>query len=177
MQRILRLLGTMFLFYILQTTVLPHFFRPSTIQPDLLLAFLVAISLKGDRYVGFCTGAMIGLLMDAMVGQIALLYLITYPLIGYTAARISPFLIEIWPWERAKLLIPSVTAAFLTLLYEIVLLVYRYLSGVDVTFSSVGRMTRSVLYTAIAAWAVQYIVRFCMRELRPKNPAIAPEQH
>ena len=178
MRRFLRILGLLLSLYILQTTVLPRVTSLS-VRPDLLLCLIVALTLDGDRVMGYNMGAAVGLLMDAMVGQLAFLYLIAYPLMGFFASRLSPWITEHLPDAKKKRsdrkqmvllgsihvrdLTPAITAGFLTAMYESALLVYRYLNGVDITWRPVGIMLRSALYTAISAFFVQYIVRFSLR--------------
>jgi len=137
-----------------------------------LLAVLVWLTADGDRYIGFCVGSLMGLIMDAMVGLLPFLYLLAYPIMGYASARLTPAIVGRLPLprERSKLrpigflyrFVPLVTAAFMALLFEIALMVYRYLSGVDVTLDSIGRMARSILYTAVAAFFARFFVRFAM---------------
>ncbi len=171
MKTTFRITLAILLSYILQTSVLPRVLTLD-IQPDIMLATLVVLTLNGDRYRGFCAGACVGLLMDAMIGTLPVLYLLTYPLVGYAAATISPQLFMRLPEpKRFKKLvtpklfaqfIPMVTAALLSTVFEIVLMVYRYLNSVDVTFFLISRMLRATLYTAIATFFIQYIVQFVM---------------
>lgn len=171
MPKPLRILGLILAAYIVQTTILPRF-TILEIQPDVLLAVLVWLSAKGDRYTGFCVGAVMGLIMDATVGVLPFLYLLAYPVMGYASARLTPLLADKLPHpgKTSKLLslkrffqlVPSLTAAIMALIYEFVLVVYRYLNGVNVTFSLIGRTLRYALYTAVAAFFAQFLVRLVM---------------
>ena len=172
MNKALRILAAIFFAYIVQTTVLTRF-TMLRMQPDILLCVLVVLTLDGDRYKGFCAGAVTGLLMDAMVGQLPFLYIIIYPLFGYSAARISPALQSRLPRakradkpsaspKRSGLPATLITVALLSLFYETILLVYRYLNGVDVTLDSIGRMLQFALSTTVAAFFVRFYVRFCL---------------
>jgi len=171
MPKTLRILLLILTAYILQTVILPRFTMLS-IQPDILLAVLVWLTADGERYAGFCIGAVMGLIMDAMVGLLPFLYLLAYPIMGYASARLTPAIARKLPLpkERRKRLslewlyryVPLITAALMALLYEFALLVYRYLSGVDTTLAVFARMMGYVLYSTIAAFFGRFLVRFML---------------
>jgi cell shape-determining protein MreD len=178
MIKTLRLLGIILFAYIAQTTILPRV-APLMVRPDLVLAVLVALTVDGDRYLGFCAGATIGLLLDTMVGWLPFLYLIAYPLIGYFSARLTPWLVRRMPMprrlealltpKRFRRVAPMLTALVLALFYELALMVYRYLNGVDVTFGAVSMVLRSALYTGLAVFPAQFYVRLWMRAFRRRK--------
>ena len=183
MPKTFRVLLLILIAYILQTVIMPRF-TMLPIQPDLLLAVLVWLTADGDRYLGFCVGAMMGLIMDAMVGLLPFLYLLAYPIMGYASARITPAITRRLPLPKGKrrhLLeylyryIPLMTAVLMASLYEFALMVYRYLNGVDMTFAVFGRMVAYVLYSTVAAFLSRYLVRFVMtvgrgRKRKSDNP-------
>jgi len=156
--------------YILQTVIMPRF-TMLPIQPDIMLAVLVWITADGERYTGFCVGAVMGLIMDTNVGVLPLLYLLAYPIMGYGSARLTPAITRRLPLPKGRhrnLLdylyryVPLLTAAAMAALYEFALMVYRYLNGVDVTLAILARMLAYVVYTAIAALLGRYLVRFML---------------
>ncbi|MCL2544853.1 MAG: rod shape-determining protein MreD [Clostridia bacterium] len=171
MPKSLRILLLILTAYILQTVILPRFTMLG-MQPDVLLAVLVWLTADGDRYLGFCTGAVMGLIMDAMVGQLPFLYLLAYPIMGYASARLTPAIVRRLPLPKRQgkrlplaflyRYVPLITAAAMALLYEFALMVYRYLSGVDLTLAILGRMLQFVLYSTIAAFFARFPVRFVM---------------
>jgi len=171
MPKTLRILFLILTAYILQTVIMPRFTMLS-MQPDVLLAVLVWLTADGDRYIGFCVGAVMGLIMDAMVGLLPFLYLFAYPIMGYAAARLTPAITRRLPLPKRQgkrlplevlyRYVPLITAAAMAMLYEFALMVYRYLSGVDVTLASIGRMLTYVLYSTIAAFFGRFLVRFVM---------------
>ncbi len=177
MVKTLRLLALTLAAYIVQTILLPRF-NPLEVQPDVLLAVLVWITADGDRYVGFCIGAVMGLMMDAMIGVLPFLYLVSYPVMGYACARLTPLLMDRLPrpkfsgkWitlKRFFQLIPSLTAVIMALLFQLVLVLYRYLNGVDVSFASTGIILQYMINTAIAAFIAQFVVRLVMRKRKPR---------
>ena len=171
MPKTLRLLLLILIAYILQTAIMPRF-TMLRMQPDILLAVLVWLCADGERYTGFCAGAVMGLIMDAMVGLLPFLYLLAYPIMGYASARLTPAIARMlplskgrrrrFPVERLYRYVPLISAMLMALLYEFALMVYRYLSGVDVTLFIFTRMMISVLYTTIAAFFARFLVRFVM---------------
>jgi len=170
MPKTLRVLLLILIAYLLQTVFAPRF-TMLPIQPDILLAVLVWLTADGDRYLGFCVGAMMGLIMDAMVGILPFLYLLAYPIMGYASARLTPAITRRLPLpkgKRRKLLeylcryVPLFTAVAMASLYEFALMVYRYLNGVDMTLAVFGRMAAYVFYSTVAAFLCRYLVRFVM---------------
>jgi len=178
MPKSLRVLLLILTAYILQTVILPRFTMLS-MQPDVLLAVLVWLTADGDRYLGFCTGAVMGLIMDAMVGLLPFLYLLAYPIMGYASARLTPAIArrlplpkrqgKRLPLELLHRYVPLITAAAMATLYEFALMVYRYLSGVDLTLAILGRMLQFVLYSTIAAFFGRFLVRFVMAAGKGRN--------
>ena len=170
MPKTLRILLLILIAYILQTVILPRV-AMLRIQPDALLAVLVWLTADGERYNGFCVGAVMGLIMDAMVGVLPFLYLLAYPIMGYAAARLTPAITRRLPMPKGRRrnlqeylyrYVPLITAAAMALLYESALLVYRYLNGVDVTLAILARMMAYTMYTTIAAFLGRFLVRFVM---------------
>lgn len=166
MQKKLRIFCVIFLVYMFQTTFLPRM-MPLGTRPDLMLAMLVVLTLGGDRYLGFTVGAVIGIVLDAMVGQVAVFYLVIYPLVGYLAARLSPFLLALRPWPaRLRLLLAPVVCLVLSTVTELVLLMYRYLNGADISASVLGRSMRIILLTTLSSVALQGFLWICLREAK-----------
>ncbi|MDR3051023.1 MAG: rod shape-determining protein MreD [Oscillospiraceae bacterium] len=165
-----RMVLAVFATYIIQTTFLPYFtFLP--IKPDLLAAILAYYTMEGDTYTGFCLGAALGLLMDAMVGELPIFYLLMYPLMGYASARLARLLIARFSGRRQRIFHPTLLCAAMVALYEALTLSYIYLNGVDVTLVLVLRSARGVLYSAAAALPVYYMANFIMHHTRKKRPA------
>lgn len=167
MQKARRVLGVLFVMYLLQTTVW-RFFPVFGVQPDLMAVAIVCLCLDGDTYTGFCAGAVTGLLLDAMIGQIAIIYLLFYPLMGYLAAAIPRAI-----WTRRDsiplrfLLAPAVTLFTVGLLQGLTL-GYLYLNGTDMSLRLGIRALVCVLYSALLALPAQWPIRWVLYRVPKK---------
>ncbi len=159
----LRRFLVMFIFYLIQTSIMPHIVGLG-IQPDLLACVIVYFTLDGDTYIGFCMGAIAGLLMDAMVGSLAVYYLVLYPLMGYASARFARLLSTKLIKPRQRLLRPLILTAVITAMAEAVMLLYIYINenAADITLQLIFRSVRVVLYSTAVTVPVYFICHFLM---------------
>lgn len=168
MRKARRVLGILFFMYLLQTTVW-RFFPIFGMLPDLMAVGIVCMCLDGDTYTGFCAGAVTGLLLDAMVGQVAIMYLLFYPLMGYLAGAIPKAI-----WTRRDeipfrfLLAPAITLVTVGLLQGLTL-GYLYLNGTDMTWLLGLRALVCVLYSAVMALPAQWPIRWVLYRVPKKG--------
>lgn len=151
--------------YLLQTTVF-RFFEIASVQPDLLAVAVIALCLDGDLYTGFCAGAWAGLLMDAMVGQAAIVYLLFYPLTGALAASIARRIWKAWEGIAFPFLVGPLVALIALGAKEGLMLGYTYLNGVDLSWALISRSIIAVVYSAALMLPVQWPVRRLMLSTR-----------
>ncbi len=159
----LRRFLVMFIFYLIQTSIMPHIVGLG-IRPDLLACVIVYFTLDGDTYIGFCMGAIAGLLMDAMVGNLAVYYLVLYPLMGYASARIARLLNAKLVKPRQRLLRPLILTAAVTTIFEAVMLLYIYINenAADITLQLIFRSVRAMLFSTALSVPVYFICHFLM---------------
>lgn len=167
MQRVRRVLGILFFTYILQTTVW-RFFPIGGVQPDLMAVAIVCLCLDGDTYTGFCAGAVTGLLLDAMVGQIAIMYLLFYPLVGYLAAAISQAIRARRGEIRLKFLLAPLMAFIIVSLLQGLTLGYLYLNGTDMSLQLGARALICVFYSTALALPAQWPIRWILYRVPKK---------
>ena len=174
MAKFIRMAAVTYLAYILQTTAF-RYIPIAGIEPDVLAAALAALVYYGGTYEGFCVGAVFGLLMDTAVGQVAGLYLVLYPLMGYVAARmykgIAPRFIEAASQKHRtgrKLLLSIVICISITAIREVVFLVYTYLNGVDLTMRHVGRVLLCLAYSGVVVLPICKMTDSVMRMRAPR---------
>lgn len=175
MKKALQIFLAVFAMFIVQTTVLPYF-TFLEMKPDLLAAIIVYYTLNGDVYVGFCTGAVVGLLMDGMVGNLAIFYLLVYPLMGYVSAFAARFFAERLTKARLAMLLPPILCALIVAIYEALLLAYIYLNSVDISILLAFRSLRIVIYSALASLPVYYLLRFVEFLLNRRRQQKLPQQ-
>ncbi|WP_102411511.1 rod shape-determining protein MreD [Beduinella massiliensis] len=174
MSKFLRMTAVVYLSYIIQTSVF-RYLAIANVQPDILACALAALVFYGGTYEGFCAGAAFGLLMDTAVGQVAGLYMILYPLMGYVAARMrmgfEPMLVEkAAPKRRAgrKLLLSIVICMAITLMRESVFMIYTYLNGVDLTMRHAGRVLLCTVYSGVVCVLIIKMTNAVMHYQRPR---------
>lgn len=155
--------------YLLQVTVARHI-AIGGVAPNLALALIavVAVSL-GHKYT-FCMSLMVGYLLEIMLPALDYINLILYPV----CAMLSSLLMadkserrleeERAQGKRGKQWNPHLRtllcAAVSTLIFEIVSLVYIYLSGVSLTSGHYGRAIFDVVYTTLLASGLQFPIRW-----------------
>lgn len=174
MSKFLRMAAAVYISFIIQTSVFKYF-AIANVQPDILACAIAGLVFFGGTYEGFCVGAVFGLLMDTAVGQVAGLYMILYPLMGYIAARmrmgLEPVMIEkAAPKRRAgrKVLLSIVICMAVTSLREVVFMVYTYLNGVDLTMRHVARVILCVVYTGAVGILIFRMVDAIMHLQAPR---------
>jgi rod shape-determining protein MreD len=123
-----------YLSIILQTALFPRV-NIFGVQPDLLSALLVSISIAAGPVVGAVMGSLTGLALDLMFmpspGFYSLQYLVLCLLVGLLASRIT--------YDR--FLLPSITCFAGFTLKELITLAYLYLQRVEINFPvAIGKL-------------------------------------
>lgn len=75
------------LFFLLQTTVMPHL-KINGVMPNLLMIIIAIMTVSYGKLYSFISGAMVGVILEAMSYSIPLFYLIIYPVLTLLCAQI-----------------------------------------------------------------------------------------
>lgn len=164
MKRALRMALVVFVFYILQTSVFTSF-RISSIQPDMLAVMLSCITAFTGTYGAFCAGCVSGILLDTFVGHVMGLYIVLYPLMGFSAAKmrvgfegIAEKILKkhLKHWQRY--LIHFVICLIIVALREVIFVTYMFLNGVDITYGHVLRVLTCMIYSAVMTVPADWLI-------------------
>lgn len=169
---------TVFVFYLLHTSVFTTL-RLSVTQPDMLAVMLACISCYTGTFGGFCAGAVSGILLDAMVGNVMGLYIVLYPLMGYGAAKMRSalnvlarklFRKRLKAWRR--LIVSMVICLLIVALRETIFVTYMFLNGVELGFSHVLRVLTCMFYSAVMILPSDWLIRRLLGvgEARARKP-------
>lgn len=85
--KLLRVLLLIFLFYLLQTSVVPHL-KVFGVMPNLLMVVIAIMTVSYGKQYAFITGAVIGIMLEAMAVSIPLFYVIIYPVLALLCAQV-----------------------------------------------------------------------------------------
>ena len=85
--KFLKVLLLILLFFLLQTTVMPHL-KIAGIMPNLLMVIISIMTVSYGKLYAFISGAMIGIILEAMSYSIPLFYLLIYPVLALLCAQI-----------------------------------------------------------------------------------------
>ncbi len=85
--KFLKVLLMILLFFLLQTTVMPHL-KISGIMPNLLMVIIAILTVSYGKLYAFIAGALIGVILEAMSFSIPLFYLIIYPVLALLCAQV-----------------------------------------------------------------------------------------
>lgn len=165
MKRTLRMALTVFVFYILQTSVFTTLRIPVT-QPDVMAVMLACLTMYTGHYGGFCAGAFTGILMDTFVGQVMALYIVLYPLMGISAVQIRVILENIRErifkdhFRKSAHWAETVVVCLVIVLFrEFIFVIYMFLNGVEVTYMHVLRILTCAAYSAVLTVPGDWLVR------------------
>jgi len=158
MRRVLRAFLLVLLGYLCQVCIMPHL-AIGSITPNILFSLIAIATVAYGRFYTFGIACVAGILMEAMVGVLPILYLIIYPAIGELGSLIfadkSERKLE---QERSQGKPGTNTDARIRTLfcilfdmacYEAVHLVFIYLNGVDIEWLQIGRALGSIAYTGV----------------------------
>lgn len=85
--KFLKVLFLVVLFYLLQTAVMPHL-KISGIMPNLLMVIIAIMTVSYGKLYAFISGAVIGIILEAMSYSIPLVYLLIYPVLALLCAQV-----------------------------------------------------------------------------------------
>ncbi|MDI9521432.1 MAG: hypothetical protein QM308_09830 [Bacillota bacterium] len=75
------------LFFLLQTTVMPHL-KINGVMPNLLMVIIAIMTVSYGKLYAFISGAMVGVILEAMSYSIPLFYLLIYPVLALLCAQV-----------------------------------------------------------------------------------------
>lgn len=82
-----KVLFLILLFFLLQTVVMPHL-KISGIMPNLLMVIIAIMTVSYGKLYAFISGAVTGILLEAMSYSIPLFYLLIYPVLALLCAQV-----------------------------------------------------------------------------------------
>ena len=85
--KLLKVLMTILFFYLVQTSVMPHL-RIFGVMPNLLMVAVAIMTVSFGKQYAFITGAVIGIMLEAMAVSIPLYYVIIYPVLALLCAQV-----------------------------------------------------------------------------------------
>lgn len=175
--RQVRLMLAILLGYLLQVSVMPYL-RVGDMTPSLLIAMMAIVTVGYGLLRGFWAGMIYGIVMETMLPTVSMLNLLFYPasalLCGVIFADKSESRLQI---ERSTgrrgrnispLLRTVLCGAFNIVLYEIVNLIFMYLSGATLT----GVLIRRSLTNVLATTALTALIMLPVRKLLGFRKAI-----
>lgn len=149
-----------------------------------LAVFVVSL---GKKYA-FCTSCMIGICTECMLGEVPSLYLLAYPVITMLCAQFfadlterqrekrindhrgKGFLSRLRQKEMPALIRIPLCAVLMDLIFHIVMCVYEYLIGTEISFTHISRLVRSVLYTGALTVLLMIPMRAYLGMYRRNKP-------
>lgn len=170
-KRPLKALAMALLAYLLDVCVMPYL-TINQVSGSVSFAMIAIVTVSYGKKAGFCMGAVIGILMEAMLASVHVLYLLLYPVIAALCAQFFGDMSERQRERRHTVdnkrrqddLAPAIRiplcAALSSLLMNIVLVVYGYLSGFGITFVQFYRTFVAVIYTVVIAVVLMLPVRY-----------------
>lgn len=166
--RYVKLILVIILGYLAQVSLMPYF-KMGDVTPSLLMATTAIVTVGYGLIHGLWAGMFYGIVMETMLPTVPMLNLLFYPIsalfcgvifadrseaqlqyarsIGKRGRNISPLLRTV------------LCAAINVIIYEIVNLVYMYLSGADMTASLIQRGLTDVFATALLTTIIMIPVR------------------
>ena len=85
--KFLKVLLLILLFFLLQTTVMPHL-KIAGIMPNLLMVIIAIMTVSYGKLYAFISGALVGIILEAMSYSIPLFYLLIYPVLALLCAQV-----------------------------------------------------------------------------------------
>ena len=183
LSRQLKLILAILLGYLCQVAVMPYF-RVGGITPSLLIATTAIVTIGYGLLRGLWTGMFYGIVMEIMLPTVPMLNLLFYPISALLCAAFFADRSEAQlQYQRSigkrgrnisPLLRTTLFALVNTLLYEIVNLVFMYLSGAEITAKLIQRGLTDVLATTALTAVIMVPVRKLLG-FRKKEEERAPE--
>lgn len=85
--KFLKVLLLVLLYFLLQTAVMPHL-KIAGIMPNLLMVIIAIMTVSYGKLYAFISGALIGIILEAMSYSIPLFYLLIYPVLALLCAQV-----------------------------------------------------------------------------------------
>ncbi len=85
--KFLKVVVLILLFFLLQTVVMPHL-KVAGIMPNLLMVIIAIMTVSYGKLYAFITGALVGIILEAMSYSIPLFYLLIYPVLALLCAQV-----------------------------------------------------------------------------------------
>lgn len=170
MTRALRLLLVAIIACVIQTTVIGYF-QIIGVVPDMMIAFLVALTRFCGPYGGFCIGALMAMFYDASVGFALAINLVGYTGIGWLAPYLRDRLFtKVFKKLKHKSYLEMFfTGFFLTMMREMLYIVYLFLIGSEQNMMTLIRMLACCGYTGMMVIPADLVVRRIMRKKMKKR--------
>ena len=166
--RQLKLILLILLGYLCQVSIMPYL-RVGDVTPSLLIAVTAIVTVGYGMLRGLWTGMFYGILMETMLPTVPMLNLLFYPVSAlFCSAFFADKSASRLQYERSAgkrgrnispLLRTVLCAALNITLYEIVNLIYMYLSGAELTFALIQRGLTDVLATTVLTLVIMVPVR------------------
>ncbi len=156
MRRVLRALLLIYVGYLSQVCIMPYL-AIGGITPNLLFSLIAIVTVAYGRFYTFGVACTAGIIMEAMMGSIPILYLVAYPAIGQLGSLIFADKSERKLEQERSQGKPGTNSdpklrTILCVLFDItwfetVHLLFIYLNGVDLSWYNFGRAIGSIAYT------------------------------
>lgn len=141
---------------IVETTLMP-FLKINGITPDIMTTFIVSFGLLGGNPIAPIVGLFAGLLYDMTMGSIIGIYALQYMLIGFVIGSLND------KFYVGSFIIPMAFAAVSIILKEIIMFLYMFFIGLDVSVVSV--FLNKTIPQAILTSIITPIIFYMMRKL------------
>ena len=170
MTRALRLLLIAILACIIQTTIVGYF-RIIGVAPDMMIAFLAALTRQCGSYGGFCMGSVMAMFYDASVGYALAINLVGYTFIGWFAPSLREHVFgrHFRKLKHKSYLEMFFTGFFLTMMREILYIGYLFLIGSEQNLMTLIRMLVCCGYTGAMVIPADLIIRRILRKKKKKQ--------
>lgn len=170
--------------YLMHTCVMPYF-QIGDIMPHLMIAVLSIITVASGRLRAYWTGAIYGVITEAMRPTLPFFNLFMYPVLSLVAGLLfadkseKRLEAERSVRENARNVHPYIRTPLCTavcmLLYEVVNVGYIYIGGTDLTADHIGRAFTGILITTALALLLMLPVRAMLGVRRPQRKKPLPE--
>ncbi|NMA96094.1 MAG: rod shape-determining protein MreD [Clostridiales bacterium] len=138
---------------VIETTIMP-FLSINGVIPDFMLSFIVSFGLLGGNpiapIIGFCAGLVYDMTMGAVIG----IYALGYMIIGFIIGAIEDSIYV------DSFIVPMALAMVAAVFKELIILIYTYIYGMDVSFFNLllWRIIPHAILTAIATPLILFIM-------------------
>ena len=156
MRRVIRAFIVVFVGYLCQVCIMPHF-AVGSITPNLLFPLIAIITVAYGRFYSFGAASVSGIFMEAMTSGVPLINLIGYTAIGLMGSLIFADKSERKleqersagkPGTNANPYLRSILCTlFYIAWYEAIHMLFIYLNGASLGWVQYGRALGSVVYT------------------------------